>query len=178
VIALIAIIAGGTWWFGRDGSTADQASTKPNKPGHSASQGHTPTNKPSGSTTPSKPVTSKTTKPTVTLNSDLAFAKNSAALSTAAKAKVAKLARQIKAARLRGTVHINGYTDSLGSAAHGLTLSQDRAQAVAQYLRSQLGGYQIPIVAVGHGEDDPIASNDTEAGRQQNRRVTITLPEK
>jgi outer membrane protein OmpA-like peptidoglycan-associated protein len=89
---------------------------------------------------------------------------------------VAKLARQVRKAKLKGTIEIHGYTDNLGSAAHGLDLSRQRASAVAQHLRGALGGYQIAITAVGHGEADPIASNATEAGRQKNRRVTITLP--
>ena len=112
----------------------------------------------------------------MTLESDLAFDKNSAELSNAAKAAIAELADQVRAAKLKGTIQIHGYTDSLGSAAHGLELSRQRAQAVAQYLRQSLGGYDIKIAAFGHGENDPIASNATEAGRQKNRRVTITLP--
>jgi outer membrane protein OmpA-like peptidoglycan-associated protein len=112
----------------------------------------------------------------VTLKSDLAFAKNSAELSGAAKVAVAKIARQVRRAKLKGTIEIHGYTDNLGSAAHGLELSRQRAQAVAQYLRGALGGYEIEIAAFGHGEANPIASNATEAGRQKNRRVTITLP--
>ena len=118
----------------------------------------------------------KADKPTVTLKSDLAFDKNSAALSNAAKVEIAKLARQVKRARLHGTITVNGYTDNLGSASYGLELSKQRAQAVAKYLRSRLNGYRINIVAVGYGEAHPIASNKTEAGRKQNRRVTITLP--
>ena len=87
-----------------------------------------------------------------------------------------KIARQVRRAELKGTIYIHGYTDNLGSAKSGLELSKQRAQAVAQYLRSALGGYTIAITAIGHGEASPIASNDTEAGRQKNRRVTITLP--
>ena len=181
VVLLVAAIAGGTWWFALGGAKPE-ADAKPKKPAHSTSQGdrNKPTKKPSASPSPTEtePVVTKTPdKPTVTLKSDLAFPKNSAALSDAAKEAIGKLANQIRAATLHGTIHIDGYTDNLGSAAHGLSLSQDRAQAVAQYLRSRLGSYRIDIVAVGHGESDPIASNDTEAGRQKNRRVTITLPD-
>jgi outer membrane protein OmpA-like peptidoglycan-associated protein len=182
VVLLVGAIAGGTWWF-TQGGTSPEADAKPKKPAHTTSQGdkNKPTKKPSASPSPTKtePVVTKTPdKPTVTLKSDLAFPKNSAALSDAAKVAIGKLADQIRAAKLHGTIHIDGYTDNLGSAAHGLSLSQDRAQAVAQYLRSRLGSYRVDIVAVGHGEANPIASNDTEAGRQKNRRVTITLPDK
>ncbi len=179
VIAIIAAVAGTMWWIGRDSNTVDQAGGKPHKGAHASQSGKNDNNKPTkkpSSPSPSKPVATKTAKPTVTLKSDLAFPKNSAVLSTAAKAAITHLAGEVRKAHLRGTISINGYTDNLGSAAHGQDLSQQRAAAVASYLRHALDGYQIHIVAFGHGEDDPIASNATEAGRQKNRRVTITLP--
>jgi outer membrane protein OmpA-like peptidoglycan-associated protein len=178
VVLLVGAIAGGAWWLGQGDSAKPEANGKTGKPSHSNSQSQKPTKKPTATKSPTKPVATNTDKPTVILRADLAFPKNSAALSDAAKVAVGKLANKVVRLQLKGTIIIDGYTDNLGSAAHGLTLSQDRAQAVAQYLRSRLGGYQIDIRAFGHGEADPIASNATEAGRQQNRRVTITLPEK
>ena len=111
------------------------------------------------------------------MKSDLAFAKSSADLSAAAKVAIDKIAAHVREAKLKGTIFIHGYTDNLGSAESGRELSQRRAEAVAQYLRAGLGDYEILISAIGHGENNPIASNDTEAGRQKNRRVTITLPQ-
>jgi outer membrane protein OmpA-like peptidoglycan-associated protein len=179
VVLLVGAIAGGGWWLGQGDSAKPDANTKPGKPSHSSSQNQTkPTKKPTATKSPTKPVATKTDKPTVTLKADLAFPKNSAALSDAAKVAIDRLAGKVLSRKLTGTIIIDGYTDNLGSAAHGLTLSQDRAQAVAQYLRSRLGDYLIEIRAFGHGEADPIASNATEEGRTQNRRVTITLPEK
>jgi outer membrane protein OmpA-like peptidoglycan-associated protein len=180
VVVVVGAIAGGAWWLGQ-GDGTPEANAKPNKPGHSASQsgkGNKPTKDPSSAqASPTQtPDATKTSKPDVVLKSDLAFPKNSAALSDAAKTRIAQIANEVRAAKLKGTIYIYGYTDNLGSAAHGLTLSQDRASAVAQYLRSRLGNYRIGIKAVGLGEADPIASNATEAGRQKNRRVTITLP--
>ena len=97
-------------------------------------------------------------------------------LSDAAKAAIAEIADAVREAGLKGTIAVHGYTDNVGSAKSGMELSKLRAQAVAQSLRDALGGYTIDITAFWHGEDDPIASNDTEAGRKQNRRVTIILP--
>ncbi|MGA8247336.1 MAG: OmpA family protein, partial [Nocardioides sp.] len=114
--------------------------------------------------------------PNVVLKSDLAFGFNSATLSAPAKVAIAKLAQHVRQAGLKGKILVDGYTDSLGTAAHGKVLSQQRADAVAGYLRSHLGNAPVQVVAVGHGEADPIASNATSAGRRQNRRVTITLP--
>jgi outer membrane protein OmpA-like peptidoglycan-associated protein len=180
VVVVVGAIAGGAWWLGQ-GTGTPEADAKTNKPGHSASQSgnsNKPTKNPSSAqaSATKNPDPTKTPKPDVVLKSDLAFPKNSAALSEAAKTRIAQIAGEIRAAKLKGRIDIYGYTDTLGSAAHGLTLSQDRASAVAQYLRSQLGSYHIGITAVGLGEADPIASNATEAGRQKNRRVTITLP--
>jgi outer membrane protein OmpA-like peptidoglycan-associated protein len=180
VVVLIAAIAGGVWWLGRDTGTTPVADTKP-KPHHSQSQkgDGKPTKKPgSSSPAPTKAPTSKPPKPDVILKSDLAFPKNSAALSDAAKQKIADLAVNIKKAHLHGTILIAGYTDNLGSAESGVTLSKARADTVAQYLRGKLGSYRVSITTVGNGEADPVASNATEAGRQKNRRVTITLPKK
>jgi outer membrane protein OmpA-like peptidoglycan-associated protein len=186
VIALVAAIAAGSWWLGRD-DTAAQADAKPGKGGQSAGQNKgndKPTKKPSSSApkpsaTPTKtpPVVIKSNKPTVaTLKSDLAFDKGSAVLSNDAKAAIAQIADAVRDAGLVGTIAVHGYTDNVGSAKSGMELSKLRAQAVAQSLRNALGSYTIAISAFWHGEDDPIASNDTEAGRKQNRRVTIILP--
>ena len=184
VMVLVAAIAAGSWWIGRDDNAA-QAGVKPGKQGQSAGADKgddKPTKKPSANSpkpTPTKtkkPVATQTNKPTVTLKSDLAFAKGRADLSDAAKVAIAKIAAQVREAKLEGTIFIHGYTDNLGSAESGRELSQRRAEAVAQYLRAGLGDYEIFISAIGHGENNPIASNDTEAGRQKNRRVTITLP--
>lgn len=71
-------------------------------------------------------------------------------------------------------ISIIGFTDSVGSEEYNLRLSMRRAQATADYLISQ-GVSQSQIVAKGLGEAEPRASNDTEAGRAQNRRVEIYL---
>ena len=67
---------------------------------------------------------------------------------------------------------IGGHTDSVGSESSNQKLSNDRANAVVTYLRSKLSN---KFVATGYGESSPIASNNTRAGRAQNRRVEIKL---
>lgn len=71
-------------------------------------------------------------------------------------------------------VVVQGHTDSTGSEEHNLSLSQRRAQSVQSYLISR-GVAPGRIAAVGHGEAFPVASNASEWGRQQNRRVDILL---
>ena len=67
-----------------------------------------------------------------------------------------------------------GHTDSSGSDSHNQTLSVNRSQAVGSYLSSR-GVASARIGVRGFGETQPIASNDTEAGRAQNRRVEIKV---
>jgi outer membrane protein OmpA-like peptidoglycan-associated protein len=71
-------------------------------------------------------------------------------------------------------IDVYGFTDSSGSDEYNLKLSQDRAVSVATVLANQ-GVNQQRFYITGKGEDDPIASNSTEAGRAQNRRVEIML---
>lgn len=74
----------------------------------------------------------------------------------------------------RTLLDITGYTDSTGSEDHNQLLSQRRAQAVAGYLAQQ-GVNSQRFQIRGMGESNPIASNATEAGRAQNRRVEIQV---
>jgi outer membrane protein OmpA-like peptidoglycan-associated protein len=69
---------------------------------------------------------------------------------------------------------VEGYTDSVGSDAFNQTLSEQRANAVRDYLIQQ-GLDPSSVVATGFGKSNPVASNDTAAGRQQNRRVEIII---
>jgi len=71
-------------------------------------------------------------------------------------------------------VQVAGHTDSTGSESYNQQLSQRRAQAVADYLASR-GVATTRITTIGHGETQPVASNETAEGRQQNRRVEIIL---
>lgn len=71
-------------------------------------------------------------------------------------------------------ISIIGFTDSIGTEAYNLRLSQRRADATASYLIAQ-GVPASQIVTEGLGEAEPRASNQTEAGRAQNRRVEIYL---
>ena len=69
---------------------------------------------------------------------------------------------------------IEGHTDSTGSEEHNLALSRDRAQAVSHYLATR--EVSAPrFSTMGYGESQPIVTNDTAEGRQQNRRVDIAI---
>jgi outer membrane protein OmpA-like peptidoglycan-associated protein len=71
-------------------------------------------------------------------------------------------------------LHIAGYTDSTGSVSYNQGLSESRADAVQTYLLSD-NVNPARITAMGYGQSQPIASNDTEDGRRRNRRVDIRI---
>jgi OOP family OmpA-OmpF porin len=72
-------------------------------------------------------------------------------------------------------VDIEGHTDSMGKASYNKFLSQRRADAVAKVLVEEFGIDAGRVNATGYGEEKPVATNDTAAGRQQNRRVVAVL---
>jgi outer membrane protein OmpA-like peptidoglycan-associated protein len=69
---------------------------------------------------------------------------------------------------------IVGHTDQVGTAAYNQSLSERRAAAAANFLISQ-GVLRTRVATRGMGETEPVSSNDTEAGRQQNRRVAVAI---
>ncbi|MEQ8474408.1 MAG: OmpA family protein [Marinoscillum sp.] len=71
-------------------------------------------------------------------------------------------------------IEINGHTDNIGSESTNQVLSQSRAQSVLDYLSGQSVGTDR-LVSKGYGEAKPIATNDSEEGRQRNRRVEFTI---
>lgn len=72
-------------------------------------------------------------------------------------------------------IEIHGHTDSKGDEADNLKLSQARAHAVKEYFVKSLDLPEADIKAIGFGESRPLVSNDTAAGRAQNRRIEIIL---
>ena len=72
------------------------------------------------------------------------------------------------------SLKLAGHTDNTGSDALNLRLSKDRAEAIRTYL-TEKGANASRIEATGYGESQPIATNKTAAGRQQNRRVEFTI---
>ena len=105
--------------------------------------------------------------------SDLLFPTGKAALLPATREKLAKVAGVVLA--YPGVrVSVEGHTDGTGHEAFNRRLSQRRAQVVRAYLLDQ-GVPAEAVTARGYGRERPIASNDTLAGRQQNRRVELIL---
>jgi chemotaxis protein MotB len=117
----------------------------------------------------------------VTVNDELLFPSGDWQMPAAAQQTIAKMA-PILAPMQKTRIVVSGYTDNVpvgpGLRRQGVTsnliLSQKRAENVAQFLISQ--GVNPSLVSTqGFGDADPVASNGTEEGRAQNRRVELTL---
>jgi outer membrane protein OmpA-like peptidoglycan-associated protein/uncharacterized protein YidB (DUF937 family) len=85
-----------------------------------------------------------------------------------------KVAMAIKAAPVSTVLEIGGYTDNTGDAAANLALSQQRADAVRNYLVQQGVGPEV-LIAKGYGDTRPVAGNETEEGKFRNRRIEFTV---
>ncbi|MFI7097803.1 OmpA family protein [Streptomyces sp. NPDC050161] len=111
---------------------------------------------------------------TFSLQAEVLFGKDSAELSSDARSRIGAIATESE--RQHATdLRVFGFTDSLGSSAHGVTLSKERAHAVQRELAESLDS-SVTFQVRGYGEQYPIADNGTEAGRKKNRRVEVSFP--
>ena len=108
-------------------------------------------------------------------NVAVTFRVNSAVLSPEAKQQLDDFASKVTNARAY-MIEVAGHTDSTGSDAKNFRLSQQRAEAVVQYLAVQ---HKIPlrrfVTPMGYGKTDAVADNTTAEGRSQNRRVEVKM---
>lgn len=104
---------------------------------------------------------------------DTAFAPGQANLEPAASRHLGKLVKFVQSSPGK-PVLIEGYTDSSGSSERNKALSRERAESVRDALVAA-GVDASRITVDGHGEADPVASNDTASGRARNRRVVVIL---
>lgn len=109
----------------------------------------------------------------VTMPQDILFAVDSTALSGTLTADLRTLAASLNRYP-NSSVSVIGHTDNTGDASYNQALSQRRAQAVSSVLIGA-GVASSRISSIGRGEDAPVATNLTPAGRAQNRRVEIII---
>lgn len=109
----------------------------------------------------------------ITFDSGLMFDVDSYDLKSSTRANLTELAQTLN--KYEDTeVVIEGHTDSTGSDDYNQTLSERRAQSVSSYLVRQ-GVNPGRFFTMGYGEEQPVAGNETAAGRQQNRRVEVAI---
>lgn len=110
----------------------------------------------------------------ITLDGQVLFVTAKAELLPIARDRLNQVAKSLKELDDDKLVSIEGFTDSRGADDMNMKLSQDRANAVKDYLVSQ-GVKPEKVRSLGRGEANPIASNDTPEGRANNRRVEIVI---
>jgi outer membrane protein OmpA-like peptidoglycan-associated protein len=102
------------------------------------------------------------------------FAFNSAELSPEASGNLDALGRALTSSNLSPCCfRIEGHTDSVGTEGYNRDLSIRRAKSVASYLSHKFGVDSTRLLLLGLGKDQPIADNQSDEGRQKNRRVQI-----
>ena len=104
---------------------------------------------------------------------NITFAFDSASLNPSFRPTLDKLAATMNEYN-QNTVTIAGHTDSVGNPSYNMNLSRDRANSVRNYLVSR-GVASNRINVVAYGQTRPIADNNSDYGRQQNRRVELTV---
>ena len=109
----------------------------------------------------------------ITLDSGVLFDVDKYDIRPEAQETLNKLAKLLTEAGITA-FEIDGHTDSNADDAYNQTLSENRANAVKEYLKAQ--GVTAEITTQGYGESRPVATNETAEGRQQNRRVEIIIP--
>jgi len=109
----------------------------------------------------------------ITMNSEVSFDTNSAAMKPAFNQTLVKVAGILQRYP-RSSIRIVGHTDNRGAAAYNQKLSEERAKSVAWALEDHGVNHQR-ITTEGRGEMQPRASNDNAAGRQLNRRVEMLI---
>ena len=109
--------------------------------------------------------------PAIALN--VYFATNSDRISPQYYAELHKLGEALT--RLQSSVEISGHTDSIGSDQANQILSERRAMSVKQYLEQHFSLPAERLIAKGYGKGRPRATNNTESGRRQNRRIEVAL---
>ncbi len=113
----------------------------------------------------------------ITLDGSVLFLTGKSELLPLAKRKLDDVAKALNDIEDEQSITVEGYTDSRGSEDNNRKLSEQRAQSVRSYL-VQKGVPADRITAVGKGESDPVATNDTAEGRANNRRVEIVIGKK
>lgn len=108
------------------------------------------------------------------LQAEVLFDKDEFDLNPEARSRIQAIADEAKTQQAR-TVRVFGFTDNLGSYAHGKVLSKRRADAVHDELAGDLGP-DVTFEVRGYSEDYPIADNSSEQGRKKNRRVEVSFP--
>ncbi|WPN56837.1 MULTISPECIES: OmpA family protein [unclassified Pseudomonas] len=175
--AALGILTGGLICYAQDGDedddgVFDRRDRCPDTPANTPVEHHgCPLPQYPASVKPAEPEAAKSE--VITLSSNVLFAYNKSNLTPEAHSQLDSLMAKLQSADVV-SIKVVGHTDSQGSDAYNQKLSERRASSVAAYLLSQ-GLAPNKLTSEGRGESQPVADNDTEEGRAQNRRVELHI---
>lgn len=173
--AALGILTGGLICYAQDGDedddgVFDRRDRCPDTPADTPVEHH-------GCPLPQYPASVKPVEPpaseVITLNGNVLFAYNQSDLTPEARSELDSLLAKLQSADVV-SIKVVGHTDSQGSDTYNQKLSERRASSVAAYLLRQ-GVAPDKLTSEGRGESQPVADNDTEEGRAQNRRVELHI---
>ena len=110
----------------------------------------------------------------VLTDDSIKFNASSAKLTAEAQTRLMDLVAKLKADNKNVYVEIQGHTDTVGTPTYNMKLGEQRAEAVRLYMNQQ-GVPLNRMATISYGDEDPVAPNDTKAGRAQNRRVVLVV---
>lgn len=110
----------------------------------------------------------------ILLSSDVLFETNKSELNNEAQEILEQVAQEVDDASA-SVVSIDGHADNTGDDSINVPLSEERAEIVETALNDLVTRSGITFEVEGHGSSDPIADNETEEGRERNRRVSVTF---
>lgn len=123
----------------------------------------------------SKGVDARATERGIVINlPDVLFAFDSSRLTASARATVADISRALQNQSRGRSIAVEGHTDSKGTSIYNQRLSEERAQSVADELVRE-GVSRQKMIVRGYGKNRPVSSNESESGRQRNRRVEVIV---
>ncbi|MEQ8274162.1 MAG: OmpA family protein [Deltaproteobacteria bacterium] len=159
--------------FDKDGvaDVDDDCPTDPGNPANKGCPGDTPPPPPPPPATPAK---IEVSGDRIEIDDTIEFKSGSARVDPKSFQLLAEVAAAIRGLPGAQRVSVEGHTDNRGSAKLNRRLSKQRARAVVAHLVRN-GVDRRRLKFEGHGEDDPIATNDTPAGRKKNRRVDFLI---
>lgn len=109
------------------------------------------------------------------IEEDVLFDFDKAAIRETGEDKLKEVITSLEKRHPDGEIAVKGYTDAVGSKDYNKDLAEDRAEAVADYIQKNSDIEEDRINVIPKGEQDPVSSNETAEGRQDNRRVEIMV---
>jgi outer membrane protein OmpA-like peptidoglycan-associated protein len=109
------------------------------------------------------------------IEENILFDFDKAAIRKTGEEKLKEVITSLKKRHPEGEIAVKGFTDAIGGKDYNKDLAEDRAEAVAEYIQKNSDIDEDRISVIAEGEKNPVSTNETEEGREENRRVEIMV---